>query len=50
MVGLWTAVYLFVAATGGMAMAEDTVRADEGNVEAIEIYPLRTTSPSTAEP
>ncbi len=36
--GLWTAVYLFVGTTGDVAMAEDTVRADEGNVEAIEIY------------
>ena len=34
--GLWTTVYLLAAATGSTAMAEDTVHADEGNVEAIE--------------
>jgi uncharacterized protein YcfJ len=36
--GLWTFVCLLVAATANVVMAEATVRADEGRVEAIEIY------------
>src|SRR4030095_13540101 len=36
--GLWMSVYLFAAATGSVVMAEGPVRADEGKVEAIEIY------------
>ena len=36
--GLWISVSLLAAATGGVAMAEAPVRADEGKVEAIEIY------------
>jgi outer membrane lipoprotein SlyB len=36
--GLWMSVYLLVAATGSVAMAETPVRDDEGKVEAIEIY------------
>jgi outer membrane lipoprotein SlyB len=35
--GLWMSVCLLVAATGSVAMAAP-VRADEGQVEAIEIY------------
>ena len=35
--GLWMSVCLLVAATGGVVMAE-AVRAEEGKVEAIEIY------------
>jgi len=36
--GLWTTAYLLAAATGSLAMAEVPVPAEEGNVEAIEIY------------
>ena len=36
--GLWMSVCLLVAATGSVVMAETPVRADEGQVEAIEIY------------
>ena len=36
--GLWTTTYLLAAATGSVAVAEAPVRAEEGNVEAIEIY------------
>jgi outer membrane lipoprotein SlyB len=36
--GLRTTVYLLAAATGSVAMAEVPVPAEEGNVEAIEIY------------
>ena len=36
--GLWMSVCLFVAATGSVVMAEAPFRADEGQVEAIEIY------------
>ena len=35
---LWTPVYLLVAATGTVVMAEALVRAEEGEVEAIEIF------------
>ena len=35
---LWTSVYLLAAAAGSVVMAEGPVRADEGKVEAIEIY------------
>ena len=37
-VGLWMSVYLIAAATGSGVMAEGPARADEGKVEAIEIY------------
>ena len=36
--GLWMSVCLLVAATGSVVMAEAPVRADEGKIEAIEIY------------
>ena len=36
--GLWMSVCLLAAATGSVVMAEAPVRADEGKVEAIEIY------------
>jgi outer membrane lipoprotein SlyB len=36
--GLWMSVCLLVAATGSVMMAEAAARADEGKVEAIEIY------------
>ena len=36
--GLWTFVCLLAAATANVVMAEGTVHADEGRVEAIEIY------------
>ena len=36
--GLSISVCLLVAATGSVVMAEGSVRADEGQVEAIEIY------------
>ena len=36
--GLWMSVSLLVAATGSVVMAEAPVRADEAQVEAIEIY------------
>ena len=36
--GLWMSVCLLAAATGCVVMAEIPVRADEGQVEAIEIY------------
>jgi outer membrane lipoprotein SlyB len=35
---LWMSVYLLTAVTGSVVMAESPVRADEGNVEAIELY------------
>jgi outer membrane lipoprotein SlyB len=35
---LWISVCLLVASTGGAAMAEDLVQAEQGKVEAIEIY------------
>ena len=36
--GLWMSVYLLAAATGSVVMAEAPVRAEEGNVEAVELY------------
>jgi uncharacterized protein YcfJ len=36
--GLWMSVCLLVAATGSAVMAQTPVRADQGQVEAIEIY------------
>ena len=36
--GLWMSVCLLVAATGTVVMAEALVRAEEGEVEAIEIF------------
>ena len=36
--GLWLGVCLLAGATGTLVMAEPPVRADEGQVEAIEIY------------
>jgi len=36
--GLWMSVCLLVATTGSVVMAETPVRADEGKVEAIELY------------
>ena len=36
--GLWMSLCLLVAATVSVAMAEAAARADEGKVEAIEIY------------
>jgi outer membrane lipoprotein SlyB len=36
--GLWMSVCLLVAAAGSVVMAETPVRADKGQVEAIEIY------------
>jgi outer membrane lipoprotein SlyB len=36
--GLWMSVCLLVAATGNVVMAEAPIRADEGQVEAVEIY------------
>ena len=36
--GLWMSVCLLAAATGSLAMDEAPVRADEGKIEAIEIY------------
>jgi outer membrane lipoprotein SlyB len=35
---LWISVYLLAAVTGSAVMAEPPVRAEEGQVEAIEIY------------
>ena len=36
--GLWMSVCLVLAATGTLAMAEAPARAEEGKVEAIELY------------
>jgi outer membrane lipoprotein SlyB len=36
--GLWMSAYLLAAATGSVVMAETPVRAEEGKVEAIELY------------
>jgi outer membrane lipoprotein SlyB len=36
--GLWMAVCLLAAATGSVVMAEGPVRAEEGKVEAVELY------------
>ena len=36
--GLWMSICLLIATTGSVVMAEGPVRADEGKVEAIEIY------------
>jgi outer membrane lipoprotein SlyB len=36
--GLWMSVCLLVAAASSVVMAEAPVRADEGKIEAIEIY------------
>jgi outer membrane lipoprotein SlyB len=35
---LWMSVFLLMPATTGVALAEAPVRADEGKIEAIEIY------------
>jgi outer membrane lipoprotein SlyB len=36
--GLWMSVYLLAAATGSVVMAEAPVLAEDGKVEAIELY------------
>jgi outer membrane lipoprotein SlyB len=36
--GLWMSVYLLTTVTGSVVMAEGPVHADEGKVEAIELY------------
>jgi outer membrane lipoprotein SlyB len=46
--GLSISVCLLVAATGSVVMAETPVRADEGQVEAIEIYRASDNKPVNA--
>ena len=46
--GLWMSVCLLAAATGSVVMAEAPVRADEGKVEAIEIYRAPDNTPVSA--
>ena len=41
-------VYLLAAATGGVVMAEASARADEGKIEAIEIYRAPDNNPVNA--
>jgi outer membrane lipoprotein SlyB len=46
--GLWMSVCLLVATTGSVVMADTPVRADEGQVEAIEIYRAPDNNPVNA--